>query len=423
MRRTLPNLCPAGAAGIPRVCTQLHSCTSSHPKRVKNTCTPGLEVDIKLFTVSLAEKVSGWSPGKKRFRISDEGGMQKDPASGKRTIRVLVADSSRIHTHLLAEALRRDSQLEVLAFGSDSRGLAAAALGQDIDVFLISASLDEQPARGFEVLRELREAQPGIRVVVLLDSSRNDAVLNAFRAGAKGVFSKNEPIDILARCVRSVHEGQIWANSREMAVAVEALASAPVVRAVNAGGVSLLSKRELQVVRSLAEGLTNREIAERLHLSQHTVKNYLFRVFDKLGVSSRVELLFMTLSSSGPVQPLAKDLLKNADPGSPDEFALFQKAAEAGLPAAQLTLAQMYLARQTEPLDLVHAYMWYLIATEQAAKSEGLITKMMTAKQIEEAQQKASAWLSRLEEPAASPEEEPRGSRTAARATHPGGRT
>jgi DNA-binding CsgD family transcriptional regulator len=72
-----------------------------------------------------------------------------------------------------------------------------------------------------------------------------------------------------------------------------------VVRAVDSNGLSLLSKREMDVVRSLAEGLTNREIAERLGLSQHTIKNYLFRVYDKLGVSSRLELLFMTLTQSG----------------------------------------------------------------------------------------------------------------------------
>ena len=70
------------------------------------------------------------------------------------------------------------------------------------------------------------------------------------------------------------------------------------VRAVDANGLSLLSKREMDVVRSLAEGLTNREIAERLGLSQHTIKNYLFRVYDKLGVSSRLELLFMTLTQA-----------------------------------------------------------------------------------------------------------------------------
>jgi DNA-binding CsgD family transcriptional regulator len=75
--------------------------------------------------------------------------------------------------------------------------------------------------------------------------------------------------------------------------AVEALASSPKIRAVDAHGLNLLSKRELEAIRGLSEGLTNREIAERLGMSEHTVKNYLFRVFDKLDVSGRVELLFM----------------------------------------------------------------------------------------------------------------------------------
>ena len=96
--------------------------------------------------------------------------------------------------------------------------------------------------------------------------------------------------------------------------------SSPTVRAVDANGLNLLSKRELEVVRCLAEGLTNREIADRLGLSQHTIKNYLFRVFDKLGVSSRLELLFMTLAQ--PIVPqLAGPAFENAANGnhrSPD---------------------------------------------------------------------------------------------------------
>jgi two-component system nitrate/nitrite response regulator NarL len=323
--------------------------------------------------------------------------MLSNPDPRANTIRVLVADSAHIHTHLLADALQRDPLLEAIPFDSDSRSLVAAVVELHVDVLVISASLDEQPSRGFEVLRELRAVCPGIRAVVLLDSLKDEAVLNAFRAGARGIFGKSQPVEVLSKCVRCVYQGQIWANSRELAVAVEALASAPNVRAVDARGMSVLSKRELQVVRCLAEGLTNREIAERLELSQHTIKNYLFRVFDKLGVSSRVELLFMTLSQSGSGQSPVQDWPDGSDnTGFQDEFAVLQKAAEAGLPAAQLALAQLYLVRRTDPQDIVHAYAWYLIAMERASQARGLITKLMTAEQIEEAQQEANAWLSQL---------------------------
>src|SRR5262249_32728968 len=150
--------------------------------------------------------------------------------------------------------------------------------------------------------------------------------------------SRHESLETLCKCVRQVYDGQIWANSEQMAFAVEALASAPTVRAVDAKGLNLLSKRELEVVRCLAEGLTNREIAERLGLSQHTVKNYLFRVFDKLGVSSRIELLFLTLTQpitpSSPALPLAEASAHGN--GHQDTTAVsYQGGEEYGLPNAQ----------------------------------------------------------------------------------------
>jgi two-component system nitrate/nitrite response regulator NarL len=322
--------------------------------------------------------------------------MHDDRSLGEESIRVLVADGSPIHTHLLADALKRDSGLEVIAFDSNSAGLTEAVKIQHINVVVINSTLDGQPGRGFAVLRELRAAIPGIRAVILMDSSTDEAVLSAFCAGARAVFSKEEPAQVLGRCVRSVHQGQIWANGRELAVAIEALAAAPVVRAVSASGMNLLSKRELQVVRSLAEGLTNREIAERLKLSQHTVKNYLFRVFDKLGVSSRVELLFMTLSNASTQAHAPHSGLGSVPGSSQDEFTLFQKAAEAGLPAAQLALSQMYWTRRRDSEDLVQAYTWYLIATERAAQAKELMIRGMTAQQIDEAQRQAGARLAHL---------------------------
>lgn len=312
----------------------------------------------------------------------------------KARTRVLVADSSRIHTHLLADALKRDPEFEVIPFDADSSRLITAAAGLETNVLIISPHLDEQPSRGFEVLRELRAIRPEVRAVVLMDTLKDEMVLSAFRAGARGIFGKSQPIDELCRCIKCVHQGQIWANNREMSLAVEALANAPTVRSVNARGLSLLSKREIQVVHCLAEGLGNREIANRLKLSQHTVKNHLFRIFDKLGVSSRIELLSMTMSQTGLAPSPSDDATKAANrPGFRNELALLQRAADAGLPAAQMALAQVFLARRSSPRDAVRAYTWYLVALERAAQAKMLLTKMLTPQQIEEAQKNASIKL------------------------------
>jgi two-component system, NarL family, nitrate/nitrite response regulator NarL len=232
--------------------------------------------------------------------------MQSTPTSGAEKISVLVADDTRIHTQLLADALRRDLQLEVINPPAQSRDLVATVKLHRVNVVVLSSNLDEEPLRGFELLRELRVSNPDILAIMLLDSSKKESVLQAFRAGARGIFTRHDSVETLSKCIRSVYEGQIWANSQQMGFAVEALATSPVVRAMDANGLSLLSKREMDVVRSLAEGLTNREIAERLGLSQHTIKNYLFRVYDKLGVSNRLELLFMTLTQPGGAQSIVQ---------------------------------------------------------------------------------------------------------------------
>jgi two-component system nitrate/nitrite response regulator NarL len=325
--------------------------------------------------------------------------VQTKPAQAARAVRVMVADSSRIHTQLLSEALQRDPELDVVAWNADPRGLLAAALAGDVNVLAVSSALDGHAARGLETLRQLRAARPGIRAVVLLDSRKPEAILDAFRAGARGVFNRDSSIEMFCKCIRSVHQGQIWADSADVALVIEALASAPRMRLPSADGLNLLSKRECEVVQCLVQGLTNREIAERMGLSPHTVKNYLFRVFDKLGVSNRTELLFMTLTQGGNAEEsAAPDPAANVPDGIPSEASLaaLLKAAEAGAPHAQLSLSQAYWARRSEPADLVRAYMWLLVATKRANEAGQFIAKQLTPKEIEEAEQQAQQWISRL---------------------------
>jgi DNA-binding NarL/FixJ family response regulator len=333
-----------------------------------------------------------------------------DPApdwEGKK-IRILIADSSRISTQLLSDALERDPGLDVVSWDGNPSSLLSTAQAQNVAVIAISSSLKVRDADAFQLVRELRSASPASKAVILLDSEKHDDVVNSFRAGARGVFSRDSSVDMFCKCVRRVHQGEIWADTRGITLAIDALASTPVVRAVDSEGLNLLSKRELEVVRCLVQGLTNREIAEKMGLSQHTIKNYLFRIFDKLGVSSRTELLFMTLSqNNSPEESLLhegpRQALQHHDQHQ-DEATLgfLEKAAEKGIPAAQLALAQIYLTRLAQPEDLVQAYMWYLIATERISRAQVMITRTLSPSQIQEGERKANAWLTRMTESQAS---------------------
>ena len=319
-------------------------------------------------------------------------------------IRVLVADDSRIHTQLLTDALQRDRGLTVVEGNSDVKSLLTDAQLHSIDVVVVSATLDGFPGRGFEVVRQLRSANSQVRAVMLLDGSTREVILEAFRSGAAGILSRHEQLETLSRCIRSVFEGQIWANSHQIKYALEALACVPTVRAVDSNGLNLLSKREADVVQCLAEGLTNREIAERLGLSQHTVKNYLFRVFDKLGVSSRVELLFMTLSQENNQQGVEGhrspgSLAKRSEAPSSHQN---HQAAQQGDLGAQLALAEFHAVRGSGT-DLVQADMWYSIILDQIEEIRQSLRAAMTPEELLEAEKRAAKAFVRTMKIAPSP--------------------
>jgi DNA-binding NarL/FixJ family response regulator len=96
-----------------------------------------------------------------------------------------------------------------------------------------------------------------------------------------------------------VHRGQIWATAEQVDYLIDIVSQVPSLRVVNADGNTLVTPREEQVVALVAEGLSNRQIAEELGLSEHTVKKYLFRIFDKLGISTRVELVLYAVNHGG----------------------------------------------------------------------------------------------------------------------------
>jgi DNA-binding NarL/FixJ family response regulator len=218
-------------------------------------------------------------------------------------VSLLIATPHAMSRELLIEALKRHTCFHVVDSAITAEEAIKVACSSNIDVALISATLADGPLSGFGALRRIHECRPDVKSVILHDGREQNLVVDAFRAGARGVFSLSQSnFTALCRCVEQVHAGQIWANSSELSEVIEVFSQLAPLRVVNADGVRLLTKREEGVVQLVAEGLQNREIARELKLSEHTIKNYLFRIFDKLGVSSRVELALYAVSSTKRAQ-------------------------------------------------------------------------------------------------------------------------
>ena len=233
---------------------------------------------------------------------------------------VLIGNANAMTAELLVAALNRQSRFRVVAVATTVNEVLEVVQSGHVDVALISATLADGPLGGFVAVRKMRACCPGLKSVMLLDSPSGNLAVDAFRAGAKGVFCPSESnLKMLYRCVDRVHSGQIWAKSSELAHVMEAFTQLAPLRVVNADGLKLLTKREEDVVRLLAEGLQNREIARELNLSEHTIKNYLFRIFDKLGVSSRVELVLYAVSNTNRV-PIAAVEEREEESDAPEQL-------------------------------------------------------------------------------------------------------
>ena len=110
-------------------------------------------------------------------------------------IRVLVADSSAIHCELLADAMGRDRRFMVVGYATNSGDVRRLAMQDSPDILLISPSLDGTAMGGLDVVSEFRKSHPGVKAIVMLESPRPEIVIQAFRLGARGVFSRRAPLN------------------------------------------------------------------------------------------------------------------------------------------------------------------------------------------------------------------------------------
>jgi DNA-binding NarL/FixJ family response regulator len=246
----------------------------------------------------------------------------------RRVISVLVADFNRTQSQLMCSSLRRQPGLHVASCDAELSGCLRRIESAPVDIILMNDAardLDHQ----YGLLRGLHAAHPRVGLILILNQYDRDLVVNALRYGARGLFcGADQPFKALCRCIHAVYEGQIWANSEQIQYVLDALATAPGMHVVNAKGEGVLTAREEQVVSLVAEGISNREVAEQMSIKENTVKKSLLRIYDKLGVSNRVELVLYALTH--------RDKYRSHVPSKPSMLdvqrfdSLLTKAAAAG---------------------------------------------------------------------------------------------
>jgi two-component system nitrate/nitrite response regulator NarL len=212
-------------------------------------------------------------------------------------IRVLVAESSHMASQLVQAALQKHRQkFEVHVSNRGSSETFRELEQSQPDVAVISAELQDGSLTGFRVLHQLRDAKLNTVAVMLLNSTERDLVIDAFRGGARGIFTRADSVDALSRCICAVHRGQVWVSNDQVEFLLQLVMHLRPLQIAKPGGMALLTRREREVVDLVAEGMRNEEVSQKLNITEHTVRNYLCRIFEKLGLSSRVELVLYALS-------------------------------------------------------------------------------------------------------------------------------
>jgi DNA-binding NarL/FixJ family response regulator len=208
-----------------------------------------------------------------------------------------------MQAQLLTSALRRRSEFRVSICAVDSDSILEAVAATPAAVVILSLNRSLSVAGQMAAMRRVHLSHPALAKVLLVESYDRELVVNAFRSGARGIFCISDTqFGLLCRCIQRVADGQVWANTEQTTFLLDMVSEVPALRVLNSRGHQILTPREEQVVALVADGLSNRQTAAELNLSEHTVKKYLFRIFDKLGVSSRVELVLYAVNHGAPLK-------------------------------------------------------------------------------------------------------------------------
>ncbi len=242
--------------------------------------------------------------------MSDNSTVFNAPAPGAGTggkphIRIVVADDHPIFRDGLCRLLALEEDFEVVAQAEDGRQVLDVLQQFDPDILLLDLKMPGLD--GLATLQRLQAAKNQTRVIVLTAADDKNEFVQAMKLGASGIVLKQTATDLLIKSIRKVHAGEIWLDSHTTQVVIRQFVAneepqppappqpAPQMRDRDR---SPLSQREREIVALVAQGFKNKEMAEKMFISEQTVKNHLHNIFDKLGVSDRLELALYAIHNN-----------------------------------------------------------------------------------------------------------------------------
>jgi len=218
---------------------------------------------------------------------SSEGTERK-----KATVRIVIADDHPIVRDGLKKLLLLEDDFEVVGEAGDGREVLEKVQELDPDVLLLDLRMPNLD--GLSALQALQQSNKHTRVIVLTASDDKNEFVQAMKLGCSGIVLKQTAPDLIVKSIRKVHAGEIWLDSHTTAAVMRQFQTGPDSSGSVTGGKgrerSPLSAREREIVALVAQGYKNKEMAEKMFISEQTVKNHLHNIFDKLGVSDRLEL-------------------------------------------------------------------------------------------------------------------------------------
>src|SRR6266849_3690599 len=207
-------------------------------------------------------------------------------AEAKKMIRVLMADDHVIFRTGLRKLLETEDDIKIVGEASNGNECVDMLTKLKPDILLLDLRMPNKD--GLEVLEEINLDSLTTRVIVLTAGEDDCDAMRAMRLGARGFVLKQSASDLLVNSIHRIHNGEIWLDNRVTDEVMGAFAKDS--NGSPRGDKPLLSDREKQVVQLMVQGYRNREIGQELSISEQTVKNHLSNIFDKLGVSDRLEL-------------------------------------------------------------------------------------------------------------------------------------